>query len=460
MFLEEIEKVARISKPIFKQKTVKIFSHFDADGIVSAAIIMKMFLREKIPFQLRILKQLTNDKIDELNIDQNDFVIFTDFGSGQLNAVKRFLDITHVLILDHHEPERFENINLFHLNPLLYAEEEISSSMISYIFAKNVNKNNTDLIDLAIVGAVADVQDEKWELKGLARKILGEAELMGKISTMKGLRLYGRTNRPIHKSLEYSFDPHIPGISGFESHAIQFLSDLGIPVKDNGEWRKLKDLSLEEQQKLATAIIVERLKVQNLDAVDIFGEIYTLIGKPEELQDVREFSTLINACGRLGNYGIALRLCMDDFSALNAAWDSLDQYRKLISESINWVRNNKNAILNTENASFIFYENKVPDILAGTITSILLNSNLVSTDKPIFGFAETEDNNLKVSARSLKDLKEINLRDIIVQAVKIVNGEAGGHKHAAGALIAKSKQHEFVQALDKKLGEINGFKES
>jgi RecJ-like exonuclease len=460
LFLEEIQRVSKVFKPIVKEKNVKILSQFDADGISSASIIVKMLIRMNATFELKIYKQLTKEIIEKLEIDENDFLILTDFGSGQLDNFKKILEKTQILILDHHEFKNMEHINLFHLNPLLFGEDEASSSIISYIFAKATNLKNVDLIDLAIVGAIGDEQEDRGELKGLARKILEEAVTLGKVTVMKGLRFYGRNTRPIHKVLEYSFDPFIPNISGSESNAIQFLSELGISVKDEGEWKKLKDLTIEEQQKLASAIIFERLKSNQSYAEDIFGENYSLLGIPEEFQDAREFSTLLNACGRLGRPDLGVRLSLGDFNPINEVWTLLDEYRKTISDCMNLLRENDNIITKTPTSSFLFCEGKISESLIGTITSIALNSNLFDQSRPIFGFAKTDDDRIKVSARTSKNIKEINLRDIILYAAKVVEGEGGGHKHAAGAFIPKDKRQEFVTIIESKLSEIYGNQEN
>lgn len=455
MFLEEIERVSKIFRSIIKHKNVKLISHFDADGLTSAAIISKMLLRNDINFELRIIKQLTKEEIKKIVLTENDVLFLTDLGSGQLNLLKDFFDKTHVFVIDHHEPVEMQNINLFHLNPFLYGEEEISSSTICYLFAKSISVQNTDLIELAIIGAVGDEQDEGWEFKGLARKILEEAETLGKITAVKGIRLYGRNTRPIHKSLEYSFDPFIPGISGSESHAIQFLSELGITVKGEDEWKKLKDLTIEEQQKLASAIIIERLKVSHLDATDIFGEIYTILNRPEELQDVREFATILNACGKTNHAEIGMRLCLNDKYTIGKTWEILDEYKKQISDGLNLIKN-RNLILSTPNANFIIAGNKIKDTLIGTVTSIALNSNIFDLNKPIFGLADTENGNIKISARASRNLKYINLRKILLYAAKKLNGEAGGHQYAAGALIDKNLQNDFVSIVDNELGGMIG----
>jgi RecJ-like exonuclease len=454
LFLEEIERVARIFKSIVKQKKVKIFSHIDADGLASAAILSKMMLRLGQNFELKTFKQLTESQIKKIRFTEDDFFIFSDLGSGQVSLLKEILKKTQVFILDHHEPENLEDMNLFHLNPILFGEEEISSSMICYLFAKNVSIQNTDLIDLAIVGAVGDEQDEAWKLKGLARKILEEAETLGKVTVSKGIRLYGRNIKPIHKSLEHSYDPFIPGITGSESQAVQFLSELGISIKENGEWKKLKDLTVEEQKKLASAIILERLKFSHPDAVDIFGEIYTLLEREEELQDAREYATILNACGRTGNADVGIKICLGLVN-MNEMWKILEDYRRQISEGIRLLRE-EDIVFSTPNAIFILAGEKIKDTLIGTITSIAVNSNIFNSKKPVFGIAESEENKLKVSARLPREVKNINLREVLYYAAKLLKGEAGGHEYAAGAFIDKNLQNDFVNIVDKKLGELFG----
>lgn len=453
MFLEQVQRTAKIFKTITREKKVKLFSHHDADGLCSAAIMIRMMIREGINFELKVVKQLAGDIIDKIELSEGDVLLFTDLGSGQLDKMQKFLERTQVFVLDHHDPLKIAHINLFHMNPLAFAEEGISGSMISYLFAKYVNLANADCVDLAAIGAVGDEQDEKWEFKGLAKKIVEEGETIGKISVMKGMRLYGRNSRPLHKALANSFDPFIPGISGDESAAVQFLSEIGIDAKHDGEWKKLKDLTLEEQQKLASAIIIERMKLSDVTAEDIFGDIYTLLGRPDELQDAREFATLLNACGRLGRYDIAVRICLNDITALGMSAEILDQYRKLLSENIEIFRANPEIVEKTNYANYLIFGDRIPDTVVGTITSIALNSNMIDSSRPVFGLVDTENNMVKISARVGKEVKNLNLRDIVLLAASAVGGEGGGHKEAAGGLIQKGKEKEFINAADKVIEE-------
>ena len=451
MFFKEIERVAKIVKSVLKEKNVKIIAQFDTDGITAASILIKALIREDANFSLRIVKQLTNDVINNLVVSEDDLIIFVDCGSGQLDRLTKILEKTIVLILDHHEPVRMNHINLFHINPIIFGVEELSSSIICYLFAKSLNIKNTDTIDLSIIGAIGDEQEEKWEFHGILKDILEESKIIGKVSVTKGLRLYGRNSRPIHKALAYSFEPYIPGISGSESKAVQFLSEIGIDVKADGEWKKLSDLTVEEQKLLASAIIRERLN--ELDVADIFGDVYTLVGKPKELQDAREFATLINACGRTGNPEVGIRLCLGDYGIIEKSWKVLEQYRRMISNALNLVREN-NLIKSTENFNFLIAGDRISDSIIGTTISILLNSNLIKKEKPIFGFADASDSMVKVSARVGNSI-DVDLKKIISEAVKRVGGEGGGHKQAAGALIPKGKVEEFIYHINSLLGETN-----
>ena len=186
MFLEEVERIARVSKNLIKEKNVKVLSQFDADGLSSASILLRALVREDVNFEMRILKQLTEDEIEKIHITENDVLILSDFGSGQLHMLKDILDKTQVIVLDHHEPKDLKHENLFHINPLLFGEKEMSASIVCYFFAKYLNMKNVDLADLAIIGATGDAADEKWEFKGLIKKVLDEGVLIGKISVVRG----------------------------------------------------------------------------------------------------------------------------------------------------------------------------------------------------------------------------------------------------------------------------------
>jgi len=453
LFLKEIERVAKIFRELIKRKHVRIYAQFDSDGITSASIIVRTLLRENCNFEVKILKQLNSKTIKEVIFNENDLLIFLDMGSGQIDLLKEIIEKTHVLIIDHHEPIRYEHPNLFHLNPLLFGEEaeKYSTSLLAFIFSKFVNPRNIDQIDLAIVGAVGDRRDEGIKV-GAMKEILEEAENLGFVYVVKDLKFFSR-DKPLFKMLAYSLDPFLPSIYGNEAAAMQFLQDLGIKVKNGEEWRSLKDLTNEEKARIADGIIKEKLGVVNPS--EIFGDIFLLSKKPEFLKDSREFSLLVNACSRLGSSDLALRLCLGDYSSFDRVIEKLEEYRRQIAKAISFVENGK--IIEKENGIFILGEKKIPDSIIGTIVSLFLNSKY--SNKPIFGLAYDEVCNMvKISARQ-KEGGKINLREILVSVARELNGEAGGHKDAAGAYIPVGNEQEFIKRIDKLIGEVNAKKQ-
>ena len=84
---------------------------------------------------------------------------------------------------------------------------------------------------------------------------------------------------------------------------------------------------------------------------------------------------------------------------------------------------------------------------------MLLNSNEITTSVPLIGFADTENNNVKASARATRDLVEkgLNLSAAMKKAAATLGGIGGGHSIAAGATIPKGKEDEFLALLEQEI---------
>ena len=77
-----IDKIDSLSE----EKPLKIISHFDTDGITSAAIFSRALQRWKKKFSLEIIKNLEKDFIESLPDDQ--VLIFLDLASSFLPTLK------------------------------------------------------------------------------------------------------------------------------------------------------------------------------------------------------------------------------------------------------------------------------------------------------------------------------------------------------------------------------------
>ena len=260
-FLNKLKEAADKLRNLEK-KPIRIICHLDSDGLSSASILTKTLSRENLDFSLSIFKGLTREAVRMLSMEDYSYYIFADLGTGQLNDINELLHDRTIFILDHHELQGDSKENIYHLNPCLYGIDggkDICGAGITYLFCKALNEKNKDLAHLAVIGAIGEVQEKKG-FTGLNQEILKDAILSGKLEVRTGLRMFGFQTRPIHRVLQYSTDPYIPGVTGDESGAIDFLQSLSIELKDDyGEWRKLVNLNEDEMKKLITAIILKRM---------------------------------------------------------------------------------------------------------------------------------------------------------------------------------------------------------
>jgi RecJ-like exonuclease len=325
-----------------------------------------------------------------------------------------------------------------------------------------------DLAELAIIGAIGDSQTgsigEHWGLLGINKEILKDAESTGKVRLEKGLRLWGRYGRPVHKALQYSMDPYIPGVSGSESGSVQLLGEVGIDLKSpTGEWKTLAGLTEEETQKLATGIIKQRMLNGEENPEWIFGDVYELMDKPGRFRDANEFATMLNACGKSGNSPTGVAICLNDEGYEKDLKSAMSAYRREIGKSLELVRGTPEMVRSTGNADYIMGGKRISEHVISNVTSIIEKSCLVpegSCSKPVFGFADTEDGQVKVSGRISDSLvrKGLSMKDILSRAAREFDGQGGGHAGAAGATIPAGSEERFINTVENLLTAQSGVK--
>ena len=423
----------------------------DADGISSAAIMIKLLKKLQFKFSLSIVQQLTNDVLKQLSREHYSQYIFTDLGSGQINNIKGNLANRKALILDHHlltkDVKQYENI--MHVNPFIHGIDggtAVSGSGVVYLFSKQVFEIK-DMAHIALLGAIGDMQENDG-FSELNNVILEDATKAGKIRIERGLRFFGYQTKPLYQMLKYSTDLYIPGVTGDDKGAAEFMQSLGIQLKRGDDFTKLSDLNEEEMKNLAAAIILKRKKEENPD--DIFGNIYVLTdekhGSPT--RDAREFSTLLNACGRLGRASLGMGACLGNENNKIAAISSLQDYKNEIIKAVNWYWTNINTpyVIKGDKYIIINAQDNILATINGTLASILSKSGNFEDGTLIMAMAQLIDNTTKVSLRvSGKVNESVDLRKILKSIIKETGGEAGGHRLAAGAIVPTEKERMFVE---------------
>ena len=202
-------------RQIEKNKTVRLISHLDADGISAVSILVRALDREDINYSISIVHQLKEHIIRNLSNEDHTHFIFTDIGSGQIDDIKKIMKDKRVWIFDHHETNQKKEDNqtnnptLVHINPHFFGidgAKEISGSGIVYLFAEKLNKKNQDMAHIALIGAIGDNQEDNGFLR-LNSEILDSAISSGNLEVTTGLKLFGAQTKALFKILSFSTDP-------------------------------------------------------------------------------------------------------------------------------------------------------------------------------------------------------------------------------------------------------------
>ena len=438
-----------------KDEPVRLISNFDADGITSAAILIKALTREGYMYSISILKQITKEYIRSLKNTQFKRIIIADMGSMVISEMNENLQDREIIVLDHHQVEQnaVANENISWINPHrigIDGSKVISAAGVSYFFAELLNEKNKDLAYLAIIGAIGDIQENNGFL-GPNNYILETAVLQNKLKVTKGLKFYGRHTRPLIKLLEYSRDPVIPGVSGNQSEVIRFLNMIDISPKKTFGWRKIIDLDQDELMRLAAAIIIKRKNEKHPE--NVFGNIYELTEETSGtlFKDAKEFSTLLNACGRTGKASVGIGALLGEKKAKVDAENVSKEYKKQIVKAINWVKENDDEMKKGTGYCIINAGKEINASIIGTVASILSKSDYFPKNTYVLSIADALDGTAKVSMRIAGDTPGVNLKEIAEELAIRFQGDAGGHHHAAGVIFDINKTDEFLFEAEKVL---------
>jgi len=450
-FKEFIESEAKK----FEGEHIRIISHLDSDGIAAASILVQLCNLLNKSYSVSILPQLDHDSLIKISKEDNEVFVFSDIGSNQISLINSLMKDKKVFILDHHKPENVKT-NAVHINPHLFGIDgstEISGSGVVYLFARAIHEGIKEFSYIPIIGAIGDVQENKG-FKTLNNEILEDALNYKKIRRVKGLNLFGLQTRPLHKLLEYCTDFNLPGITACESGTIQFLQEIGINPKDEGRWKKFYDLTGDEIDRLVRGLILRRKNEENPEA--IIGVRYTLVEERHDspFYDLKEFSTILNSCGRLKKYSYGIGACLGDKKAKKDAIQALSDYKKEIVTFMDWFKKNRGNERVIEGDNYIIIDGKknVPATMIGTMASIISKSRLVEKNIFVLGLARQEKQT-KVSLRISSRNNSVDLRKIISKITTEVGGESGGHQFAAGAIIDFDKEQDFIKKAKEVLQE-------
>jgi single-stranded-DNA-specific exonuclease len=418
--LEELSKQA--ADAILENKTIRLVSHNDADGLSAAGIMCNALYRSGIIFQATIVSQFDQSTIELIEKTSSGAVILCDMGSGQVELTSK---IKKAIIIDHHKPTG--KLDHVHFNPHLAGidgSSELCAACGAYMVARKMGEN-TDLAGLALAGAIGD----KQPMKGGNKFILDEAIEKKAVTIRKGLRM---GDDPVEELLEYGFEPYLD-ITGDREKIREFLDKLGVKGR-------LAELHEEPSIKLSSAIVLKLAKQGNVPAIDsLIGDCYTL--NNEVVPNVYDFVNIMNACGKDEKAGLALALCMRDASAVDEARTITREHQKSL---ISTIKKAQAQIKSARNFRYVLLDDSSgTGIIAGTMTRYLY------PDKPFITLNEVEGK-IKISARGTRKLVAagLDLAAAMREASVSLGGMGGGHDIASGATIPKGTAMKFIDVVD------------
>ncbi len=453
------EKIKEIIK---SGKKISVITHLDCDGITSGSIITKALIRAGAKCTVRTEKEFNKPLIEKLQKDSRDFHIITDLGGGFAKDIDEKLG-DNWFVLDHHQipDEEFDNERV--INAWKYGIDggnQICAGGMTFEAAKSLDEKNIDLAGISVVSALGDRQDqgEKKSFIGINSEISSTAKNLGQIEIDLDLLLVGRETRALPDALAFTSQPFIEGLTWNRDACLALLNSSGIKLKDGSRWRVPSELNEEEKRSVIEAITKFTVSKNATEIMEeLIGYTYTF---PREdrgsfLRDGRDFSTMLNSCGRIRKAGVGIAICMGDRNKmLKEGENILSEYRKMIRNYMNILGNERWRINDSQKFVMVNAEGVVPETMTGTISSLLAGSPK-NAGKIVILRTNGEEGTIKFSSRKSMGCKsDINLSNLMRAGAEKFNGVGGGHDAAAGARITKDKLDGFLDFLEENVAKV------
>ena len=432
-----LNRLSKAADLVRSHDFVQVFSHYDADGLSAAGIIANILLREGKEFRVTTFTTLDEESMQEIRDCEYDCMIITDLGASYIPEIEALNK--DIVVLDHHTVQS-DSEKICYANPHLVGLDGsfgACGATMAFLFGITMNEKNWDLVQIAFGGITGDKQHIKG-VSGLNTYLLEEGVKRGYITTSEGSLI---PPGPISRSLYYSTEPYIRGITGNQAAVDKLLQDAKIPAD------KISMNFTEDEKRKLSSLIAVKLTEQGV-SIDSMTELSrTRYYLRDWKMDAESLAELLDACGRTMTQGVGIAMCLGSKDDLLRAMELRDEYNKNIMEAS--VKLDNDGLKHMRNMQcFDSTETGFTGILCGIIMRYIGNPS-----KPTIGLNTAEDK-IKVSGRATyKQLdRGIDLAVALRDATKTVGGEGGGHSIASGGSIPLGTSEEFLKNLDTILG--------
>lgn len=423
-----------LKKHIENDNIIRLISHNDADGISAAGVIANAIKEEGGQFHITIVPRLKSDVIRDVAKEKYELYVFSDMGSAcikQLNSLK-----SDVIVADHHQPSTHKpKDNLVHVNPHLFGVDgsrEISGAGSSYLVVRDMGKKH--LAYMALIGAFGDMQCQN-RFTGVNQLILKDGQEAGNLEIHEDLKIVSKTQEPLFKSIAYTLNPPLPGLTGSLENSQGLLEKMGVSYGINF-------IELEDEEKDVVKDELVKINPQ------IFGDVYSVPREHPVLRNLEEYSAILDACGKNKEYGLALSIILGEREEpLDKALKFQKSYRDNLTKGFDWI--NREGAQQMNYIQYIYSEDKVLKSIIGTIAGVGMSAKILDDNKPILGLSRLHKD-IKVSGRATRPMVTcgVNLGKALADASVNFGGQGGGHDIAAGAIIPYEAKNQFLHLVD------------
>ena len=416
---------------------VRVVSHYDADGISSAGVLCNMLLRQGKHFHATLTKNLTEGLIAEA-AGGCKLLVLSDMGSSYLEQLEKLP--CKVIVLDHHSPPR-DSEKVVHVNPHLAGIDGMTSasaSAVCMLLAATVDERNWDLLPIAFAGIAGDRQAIRG-LSGLNQWLFDEGLKRRVVEVRPGSML---PEGPLLQGLVSSTDPYVIGVSGSPDGAKALLDEAGI---DGGADADRLDDS--KRMKLSSLLAL-RLTAQGTPLSTMDEVVHDRYHFPSWGMGADAFAGLLNACGRSNNEGVGLSLCLGDRGAMEKARGLRQEYVDEVQAGLAKVV--ASGVTKGQNIQY-FYNDNIG--LSGILCGVTMQY-FGDRDKATLALSSTGEE-VRISSRGTFDLidRGVDLAAALRESAQKVGGVGGGHRIASGATVPLGRDKEFLELVDKMVGE-------
>ncbi|MCW6169006.1 MAG: DHH family phosphoesterase [Thermoplasmatales archaeon] len=430
------------SKKILENERIRVLVHNDGDGASSGIILCNVLKRSGIEFDLSFIKSLDPDGFRRKVQESSDiFTVIADAGSDQAQFIPEF---DNIVILDHHfyKKSEFKGLNINARDYGVDGTREACGATMSFLMALAISEKNSDLLPFMIAGLIADKQDIGG-FRGLNATIV---EHYGKsLEEKHPLNLEGEN---IGDALTFSIDPFIYNLSGKPENVKTALEGIGLDpsialnsITDSDSKKLFEFLALRLLQQGVSSESIKYLES------DIF--FFRDLGFSS-----KELSTIIDGNSKLGENGVPVGYFLGEKGLQDAMINNWKIYK---SKLIEYTYRVFKEIFEEKNVRYFYApEQEMTGAISGILTLYVLKQ-----DKPLVGI-NVGDSDTKISSRAARPLlsRGLNLSTVMKESASQVGGSGGGHDIAAGAIIPRGKEKQFIEIANNIIGGQLGHRET